>query len=310
MNLNLLLNIDDFRWNDITEDRSDCLDIFGELLETLIDAEDKGWQHPDIYTLTYSWGSVHDIFFIHDYTTVKQLTGGWMKQRHYATFKNLWKFCKDQTEPFCKTLQELNHHPIHKIKYNGIISCSSPNIYFVNSYDKRHELLIFYCSNATSRIKWHINNHAFLPNLTYSNLYLAERCGIELDTDLKERTNQVTQYSKEYCDGGYKDFLSGRTIEAHAEEIGKEIARRNFYKFEAELSRQEQSLRKSLRKIFSLSKNGQNMYLSIDFEKGNCFELCDWKGKHLGEFRFDGLENGKEGSTRDTTGMHDIWALR
>src|SRR5436305_1995410 len=113
MNLNLLLNIDDFRWTNILHDYSNCLDNFGEVLVTLIDEEDECWHHPDIYTLTYSWGSVYNFIFSYDYPTAKGLTGGWMKQRHFMTFKNLWKFCKDQSSPFCRSLIDLNGHAAH-----------------------------------------------------------------------------------------------------------------------------------------------------------------------------------------------------
>jgi len=64
-----------------------------------------------------------------------------------------------------------------------------------------------------------------------------------------------------------------------------------------------------LRKKLSVLKHGVLIYLSIDFEKGNAFEVCDSKGKHMGEFRFNGIENGKIGSTLDDSGEHDIWAI-
>jgi len=51
MNLNLLLNIDDFRWLNILIDRSSYLENFGELVELLIDEEDDCWNHPDFFTL-------------------------------------------------------------------------------------------------------------------------------------------------------------------------------------------------------------------------------------------------------------------
>jgi hypothetical protein len=160
-------------------------------------------------------------------------------------------------------------------------------------------------------INWDIQKHLFLPNIYYSNLYLAQRFSAELDTDSKERKKQVAERSKQYCDVGYKTDTKGGAKEANAEEVGKEVARRNFYTYEDALTRQEEKLRSgSLRKIFSVIKDGHKLYISIDFEKGNCFELCNSTGKHLGEFRFDGKENGKEGNTKDTSGKHDIWALR
>lgn len=310
MTLNLLLNIDDFRWTNILIDRSICLENFGELLEILSDEEDESLQHPDFYILCYAWGCVHDFIYTYDYPTARDLTGGWMKLIHYQTFKNILKRCKNQIAPFCRTLQDLNAHPTHRNKLNGLLSCNNSSVYFVNTVFARYNLQISYCSDKNNLIKWDKYNHLFLPNIEYSNLYLAERLNVKLNTDLKERKKEVWEYSKIYCNEGYKEDSKGGAKEANADKVGSEVARRNFYKYEKELTQVEEKLRGgSMRKIFSVIKNNEKLYLSIDFEKGNCFELCNYKGEHQGEFRFDGTENGKEGNTKDTSGKHDIWAI-
>lgn len=310
MNLNLLLNINDFRWPNILIDRGECLIELGELLEVMIDEEDESWNHPDFYMLTYAWGSIYDFLHTYDYPTVKILTGGWMKLIHFQIFRNLLKRCKNQSYPFFSTLNDLNANPPHIDKLNGLLACINSNPFYVNSVTTRYDLQINYCSSNNELINWEKYGHMFLPNIEYSNLYLAEKLKAKFDTDLKERRKQLPALAKDYCVNGYKAFIKGGSKEANADEVGSEVARRNFYLYEKELTQEEEKLRKgSMRKIFSVLKNQQKLYLSIDFEKGNCFELCNANGKHQGEFKFDGIENGKVGSTIDKSGNHDIWAI-
>lgn len=40
---------------------------------------------------------------------------------------------------------------------------------FVLDSDTRYNLLISYCTTNNNLINWGLNNHTFLPNLTYSN---------------------------------------------------------------------------------------------------------------------------------------------
>lgn len=79
-----------------------------------------------------------------------------------------------------------------------------------------------------------------------------------------------------------------------AKRIGVNICQTNYYKREKELERLEQSKgNKKAKIIFSLLKEGKYQFLSIDTQ--HCmFELCDDKGDHIGELRFDGSPNGNE----------------
>ena len=103
--------------------------------------------------------------------------------------------------------------------------------------------------------------------------------------------------------------LSRGALMALADKLGKSIAEANYYVYDNDLSQLESRLRKSQRKIYSLILvDGTKQYLSIDFHKCFCFEVCDYRGRHIAEYRFDGIENGN--NTIDTTGAHDIIALR
>jgi len=80
-------------------------------------------------------------------------------------------------------------------------------------------------------------------------------------------------------------------------EITKEVALRNGYTFDRDITNKNNS-DKHKRKIYNYNKSH---YISADFETG-CFELCDKKGRHHGEFSYVGDQIGQA----DTSGSHDI----
>jgi hypothetical protein len=85
------------------------------------------------------------------------------------------------------------------------------------------------------------------------------------------------------------------------------IANRNFYWYDKTLSKYNDKNNPSKGKttsyqIFVTGEGENRKYLSTDFTLGG-FELCDFRGKHQGEYFFNG--NFNENST-DTSGDHDI----
>lgn len=75
--------------------------------------------------------------------------------------------------------------------------------------------------------------------------------------------------------------------EACIDRIGTEICLANYYIEEKKLSSREQQRRRSLRKIFSIIRDGHKQYISLDFEKG-VFEFFNEYGIHQGEYYFNG----------------------
>lgn len=74
--------------------------------------------------------------------------------------------------------------------------------------------------------------------------------------------------------------------------IGDAICKANYYHREEELERLEVGYGNiHADRIYAIKKNGKYQFLSIDIQHG-MFELCNDKGDHLGEFRFDGTPNG------------------
>lgn len=87
--------------------------------------------------------------------------------------------------------------------------------------------------------------------------------------------------------------LDERQRRARAIEIGAKICLSNYYTREIELENLERHHGNYHAEfIYSIKREGQFQFLSIDTR--HCmFELCDDKGDHLGELRFDGSLNGQ-----------------
>ncbi|MDM8522448.1 hypothetical protein QUF80_03675 [Desulfococcaceae bacterium HSG8] len=85
------------------------------------------------------------------------------------------------------------------------------------------------------------------------------------------------------------------------QEMAKHVAEINGYKYNQEISTLNQKLSKSMRLIFEAGKGNDKIYLSADFETG-AFEVCDYRGNHLGEYNF----KGKRTKPPDRSGKHNI----
>ena len=87
--------------------------------------------------------------------------------------------------------------------------------------------------------------------------------------------------------------LDERQRRARAIEVGAKVCLSNYYTRELELEKLERHHGNShAEHIYSIKREGQLQFLSIDTR--HCmFELCDEKGDHLGELRFDGSPNGQ-----------------
>ena len=79
--------------------------------------------------------------------------------------------------------------------------------------------------------------------------------------------------------------------------ITKEVAYRNRYKLDDTVTNKNNT-KKHKRKIYTYNKTH---YISTDFESG-CFELFDYRGRHMGEISYIGTKI----SSPDKTGKHDI----
>ncbi|MGB0931301.1 MAG: hypothetical protein ACPGVB_11020 [Chitinophagales bacterium] len=157
------------------------------------------------------------------------------------------------------------------------------------------EFYCYYYSNHPEDIDWKGRNA--LPNTLYSNLYLIAMYNQKYPGNAhlsdKEKLN-------DFCTDKIRSIRSNR---GDLVEIAREIAHRNYYKENTELSSQEQQLKGSFRTIFEIEKQGTKQYLSLDYENG-LFELCGENGNHIGAINY--LDEMKEKSKDD----HSITSLR
>jgi len=139
----------------------------------------------------------------------------------------------------------------------------------------------------------------FLPNKEFSTKLLKKELTTRTLKNRRTSENPLEILKKEYNDDVGLAFhneimkLNSRgDLMGYAFKIGDAILNANFYKFESILTSSESKAFGSLRRIYSLERDHTKQYISIDFEKG-MFEYHDYKGIHLGEYRFDGSFNKK-----------------
>ncbi|MEN8215140.1 MAG: hypothetical protein ABFS56_01930 [Pseudomonadota bacterium] len=86
---------------------------------------------------------------------------------------------------------------------------------------------------------------------------------------------------------------------AMIQKMAENVAVINGYQFNQRLSSYNQKVKNSLRFIYEAGDGHNKIYLSTDFEKG-AFEVCNYQGKHQGEYNFNGEKTGK------AKGKHNI----
>ncbi|MCC5944402.1 MAG: hypothetical protein JJT94_05660 [Bernardetiaceae bacterium] len=140
----------------------------------------------------------------------------------------------------------------------------------------------------------------YFPNLAYSNALISTKLNAQEIWRLFYKSQKTEQERNQY----EKLFGAGTKI-AVIRKIAKKIAKANLYKYDPDLSRYNSKKNTNKKDTpFQIFKQGYGknlIYLSTDFEKGT-FEVCNAKGKHQGEYRFDGMLNSKA----DKNGGHDI----
>jgi len=86
--------------------------------------------------------------------------------------------------------------------------------------------------------------------------------------------------------------LNPNEKQAYIIDLGKKIAERNLFNFERRISKKNSNSKKK-RIIYSNTVNKKKYYYSIDLETGG-FEICDYRGNHLGEYFFDSTKTGEK----------------
>lgn len=142
------------------------------------------------------------------------------------------------------------------------------------------------------KIDWSESHNAVFPCL--------EAIITILCAELHKKNIKIIPNSNDITNAFYDLIVKGMSPTeriSYSEIVGSMICRANYYRRERELEKlEEHKGNKKAKVVFSIIRKGKYQFLSIDTQ--HCmFELCDEKGDHMGELRFDGSPNG--GNTID-----------
>lgn len=265
----------------------------------LISKNDKLYAPIEIDDYKYSYGDLYNGLI---YRPWKEIVGdanlrGISVKTHNLFFTSLFQmpnlfYEKMSHEDFMAVFVE-EHFGFNGFKFN------TERIPYISSEPTWQDWHNQWLSTHQDEIKFEDIEDDFLSNKVYSNGILKN----ELIKSEKENLIEI-KYNNNIAQAFHSEVMQkkGKDLIAYAAEVGRRVLIANYYKFEEELSSNEQRICKSYRKIYSLNLGGNKKYISIDFEKG-MFEFHDTHGKHLGEFKFDGSFNKKAETSHDLRSM-------
>lgn len=182
------------------------------------------------------------------------------------------------------------------LEYEGCPS--SEYIYDKPSIDAWHDNWLF---NHPERIDWGEFRHKIWPRCDRTIAILREE--LEKNKKKLEKEKIEIPVADEALVNVFHDYIMNHKSEieriSYAKDIGGKICKANYYHRETELEKLEEDYGNNHAEvIYSLKKDGKYIFLSVDKQHG-MFELCDDKGDHVEEIRFDGSCNtGEDASHR------------
>ncbi|MGB1241987.1 MAG: hypothetical protein ACPG49_05670 [Chitinophagales bacterium] len=288
MNANFLFFLESLNVLNSEEDQTELLEELALVANEIKANDDKIYLPSNWWEFDFVWGKLMDL-----YSKSNEIFP-WLKSNAFQFFvyeflqstsseqTNFEDFAAANTSVSGLVGLEFSEIPISKYIYNLF---------------SLWEFYCYYYSNHPEDIDW--KGKRALPNTWYSNLYL-----IAMYNQKYPKNAHLSDEEKlnDFCTDKIRNIRSNR---GDLVEIAREIARRNYYKENTELSSQEQQLKSSFRTIFEIEKEGRKQYLSLDYENG-LFELCNENGKHIGAINYLDSDEMKEKSKDD----HSIASLR
>ena len=288
---NLLLESEAFRL------AGDELSLFANRMESFILAVDHCREHGDTI---FGKGDLSLVLFVDaplyefcdpdTFVSLQQKILGFSRDMHVFLTYDLLNY-DNKLCGSCTTLTDLEQQ--FPAANNGLLGpeCVRFNCadeLAVYSEETWHQWKIAYLTKHSQHIDWSKATHQYLPNLAYSNFLLSIECRNRLGG--KDHTNFYAKAGR----------MAGGDMIALSLEVGKVIAEANFYQYNDQVSKLNNSSDR-IRDIYSISFKGKVIYLSIDIDNAT-FEVCDHQGRHLGEYPFD----GGVPKSADPNGGHDI----
>ncbi len=288
MNVDFLFFLESLNALNSEQDQTKLLEELALVVNKIQENGDKIYLPSNTWEFNFVWGKLMDLYstsseifpWLQPQSPVFQFFVYQFLQSTASQHDNFEDFAAENPQTSGLVGLKLETPPIEKYVYNLF---------------SLWEFYCYYHSNNSADIDW--KEKTALPNTSYSNLYL-----ITLYNQKYPDKIHLSDEEKlaDFCNHKIRSIRSNR---GDLVEIAREVARRNYYKENTELSSQEQHLKKSFRTIFEIEKEGRKQYLSLDYENG-LFELCDERGKHTGAVNY--LDEMKEKSKDD----HSISSLR
>lgn len=192
---------------------------------------------------------------------------------------------------FINNQDEYNARPEPKIsggfEYEG---CPENYVYDKDSIETWHDNWLY---NHPERIDWGEFRHNIWPRYDRTIAILREE--LEKNKEKLEKEKIEIPKTDEALVNVFHDYIMNHKSEveriSYAKDIGAKICKANYYHRETELEKLEGDHGNNRAEvIYSMKKDGKYIFLSVDKQHG-MLELCDDKGDHQMEIRFDGTKN-------------------
>lgn len=295
----LLVTKNELETNQIPPNNRDDVIVGFYLMKTEAERHgDRFYTTKDVYEHPFSYGTFYPEFINlswRDFQAFDSLKG--ISQK---TYELMLSFC--QCTGFTTLATDLEFStkevPHARSGYSNpmMVDC------FVNDLNGWEEWHREWYASHQEQIDWNDSPNNWLPRIDLINKILRRELVSCLGEEEVERISEGTIVNVFY---NHVMKHKGAETHAYAKKIGSEVCLCNYYVFEHELSSLEHQASGSLRAIFSIiNREGQRQFISIDFKHG-MFEFLDRKGKHVGEFRFDGSPNSGEEEDHSLRCLHE-----
>lgn len=269
-------------------------DAVGSFFNMKVAAErrnDRFYALPELYSKRFSYGDFYTEIYkswkeFHANPALSHIKLNTFQQIHsFSQYPNLWGV--EAEEDFGKTEEPRAHSGF--CNPQGFVD-------FVGNVESWEEWHRVWLVEHQEEIDWKHATNGWLPrqDLILAILKREVSKKLEEDYDKEEANHRYEQIPETNMVHEFHDYVMGHQgdrLQGYASSIGGEICRKNYYRYEAELSDMERQYAKSMREIYSIvNKSGVLQFISIDFKHGY-FEFHDERGEHQGEFRFDGSYN-------------------
>ncbi|MCX7998103.1 MAG: hypothetical protein N3A69_04010 [Leptospiraceae bacterium] len=295
MNANLIFHKESFEWNDLHENRATQLEDFILLIDFIRDKDDKIYNNEEIFSLKLKWGNFNELIYSDNIEckwlslTLKQALQSILAYQPVESFESL-----KRNHP------EENNGQIGFSGADGVVFDQESWYSFHFRYLKKNPQVWDWGYNEyfPNQKYWASLNESKENIIAYSDLVIIEFMEKNYPQKFPTEQDKLNGFQNVALGNGgkFRNLSKQEKLK-----MSQEILERNFYNYENAITQDNKKYTQNNRKIYSISKNGNNLFLSIDHENF-LFEVHNEKGKHLGAINF----RGELIQAPDKSGKHDI----